>query len=212
MALTDNPYITDAQLTAAFSATVEDSRKGESMKKPNLFERLAAMFSGVSDEALEAAVIPEKEGKPADPPATDPPAVPAEDPKPDERDAEIATLKAQLEAKNDQVVTDHATTFSQKAITDGKATPAEEASLKAMFAQAMKDDNSGKATFSEGDRVAKLREMIEARPVLNLTQEVLKGETASFSVVAGAKSPADDDLNPTTVYAKRKVVKGNHAK
>jgi hypothetical protein len=206
-ALTLNPRIKDAQLQAAFSAaTAEpaDSRKEKTLM--NLIQRLMAVFKSATPEELA-----EFNGDVTPPPT--PPAPPANDTK----DAEIARLRSENEAlaarqaqADEARVAEVAKTFAAQAVAVGKILPTQADALAAQFAQAVKDDNAGKACFSEagvvnaGDRVTNLRGLVESMP-----KNPLAGERARAQVLFG-EDGTDNAVNLDTadVYARRAKAHG----
>lgn len=192
-ALTVQPRVGDAQVLAAFNKSAIP-RKGSPMKK--LLQALAAQFSQAAAEAED-----EQPGTPA---------VVPEVPKPSDKSAEFAALKArtealeaQLKAESDRKVAEAAAAFAKEAVESRRALPNEAERLSAMFTQALLDDNSGTVTFSdgvptEGDRVANLRALINARIPHTLTEEKL----AKFATVPceGGDVPKTPAINTSAIY------------
>lgn len=169
--LTLNPRIADAELVAAFTATLrsEDSeteRTGK--KKMNLLQKLAAFFSGLT-EAERDAIANDK----VDPANFAAPISPT---------AELKPVEPTVVVKfsNAAAITAAAGVFADKAIAADKATPAERDSLVALYSNAATAEFSDAAEFSESGSTGLLASVIasiEARPALNLQTEIIKGQS-----------------------------------
>lgn len=126
-----------------------------------------------------------------------------------ERDEALKLLRARDSSDVDKA----AAAFADEAISKNKALPSEKDSLIAMFAQAVRDDNSGAACFSddgklkEGERVASIRKLIDSRPAHNLTTEQIESvkESGDLTVVfnkTGEDGKKVEDKRVTELLAK----------
>ena len=212
--LTLNPMITDAAVTAAFSAA-EESRKGPAMKpeKPSIWERVfgpasaAAVAHFSADVAADPATLT---AAPLNAAVDTKPVTP--DPKDAAKDQEIADLKATIAAAEATKVTEAGNAFANEAEAADKITPAAKDAKAAQFSQALRDDaaEAKTAAFSadgkavEGPRVKALRAEMAALPALGLTGEKLVAKVAEFSAVGGSVPVVKtNSLDPNTVYAER---------
>lgn len=201
MALTETPRITDAALTAAFSAAEDEARNEPVMENPQFtqedrtfFDRLKAFF-GVG-------------GTPA---SGTPPVTSSTDPDAERYRRENETLKQQLAAQNDARLADAAAKFADEQVAAGKATVAQKDSLIAQFKALAKADAAvGVAMFSdagvlhEGEGLKALRAQfaaIEAKPVHD--------PNAQFTVIQGGQSPKVEVPNQGDIFeARRKAMGG----
>ena len=131
--------------------------------------------------------------------------------------AEVADLKRLIsetpKGTGDPVASDVACSARYAEGKDAKITPAERADVETMYRAALSVDGGGVATFSaagqpvEGEAVAALRKLLDAKPALGLKDEKLPAGSAVFSAGGG------DDKAPTidtaAIFAERaKAVKG----
>lgn len=180
-----NPRIKDAAVLTPF----DDARNGDAMNK--LIAFLKEKFPGKSEDEILATMSAETEASESKKPTvTAPPVQQATD-----QSAQFAEMSMALAGNA-------ARSFFDKAKAEGKATPSEEASLIKAFTQALADDGGGTVKFAagqavEGPRCAALREMIAARPAIDLT----KPQTHVFARGADNDQKAEDVL-PFSIDAK----------
>jgi len=183
--LTLNPRVDDAQVAAAFTTFCESTEdtQGDTeqprkeprtpMDNKTMFQKFAALFSAAADDAT-----------PVDP-----------------KDAEIARLRAELEKKptatfsaDDEKprVEREAKAIAAGYIQAGKAKPAEEAAMVALFTANILADNSGVTAFSADGTVKKGSNLMlataiyDARPVDPLLVNFTGNESVKIMPAQGA--------------------------
>lgn len=194
LALVNSPRVTDAQLVAAFNESRAPAPKRRTGRPMSLKDRIQALFNQALDEL----------------PGDDPGAHGAQRPADQGGDVaqfrqENADLRARLDSMQKGRIDQSASEFARSALTGGKILPAQEAHLAVLFSSAARDDNAGRAAFSEsgalneGERVKALRTFVDSLPKLNLTQEQLKAAGA-IEMAAGKPAPAGQTIDFAGIY------------
>ena len=159
LALTNTPRVEDAQLAAAFTASVARSKKimpdsTPEKKKSALVkfgQAIAAMFSS-SNVPTELEGLTEEDAKnaftddaPAHTPVTPDPAASPDTVTPDPAIVAMTSRVQELEFK---MLNQQAETFAAKLVLNGNILPTQKPQAMAMYAQAVKDDNAGAVQFN----------------------------------------------------------------
>lgn len=195
MAICLNPHITGAAVFAAFKASPA-SRKGPTMEKPTLLQRLLAKFSTASDAEIEEVLKTE----PAKAEVAQ-----ATDPEIERLKAENARLATALSDKTDARASaaegdleKAAADFAKDAVKRGKYTPAEESGVAERFVRFARigSGETGRVTFAngalvEGDALKEFKAYVDARPTRDYTKELMPGDSNALFAVTGAVPPTD---------------------
>ncbi|RYG38226.1 hypothetical protein EON81_04215 [bacterium] len=201
IALSHNPRITDATLTAAFSKGVETERKGGAVE--SLIEWVKAKFSNEDKERLRKALDVT-------------PAAASDLSELERLRKENAKFSADLKQGEEGRIKTAATSFADGIIkTDKRALPSERGFIEGQFGDALRADNTGKACFSadgsasEGEAVKRLRDYFANRPKLEYDVDKIKDGHVVFSVAEEAPKSQAATFSANDIYAERAKAAGS---